>query len=50
MAQRAMERYRGKTYGVKIKRDLMIDDNRDMPRATMFVIPIDGGVNRRHFL
>ena len=36
LAQIAVDQYKDKTYGVN--RDLMIDDNRDMPRLTMFVI------------
>ena len=36
MAQIIADQYKDKTYGVD--RDLMIDDNRDFPRATMFVI------------
>ena len=36
MAQIAVDGYKEKTYDVD--RDLMIDDNRDMPYTTMFVI------------
>ena len=36
MAQIAVDRYKDKTY--RVDRDLMIDDNRDMPCAMMFVI------------
>ena len=35
MAQRAVDRYQSKTYGVKKRLE---DQYRDMPRATMFVI------------